>query len=335
MPRAKRWASALGSISAIMRWPIEPHGSSRRMITILLSTYNGARFLFEQLASFERQTDPDWRLIWRDDGSTDDTVAIMQEFNARTKRCTWIKEPITRLGPTDSFLLLLREACRNIEKNDIIVFSDQDDVWLPEKLERAKAHLGTGRDDTPALYFARQKLVDKNNIVIGESAKIRFLPSFPDCLVQNVAAGCTIALNYKAATLVNSIRPPKETFHDWWCYIVVSACGGRCIYDDEMVILYRQHSNNAVGAQRNIISRATGAIRRGPGRFMAIFRAHIDALQDNISLLAAENKECVEVVFVKKNNNIKLFHEFLNRKIKRQNIFETILLYVWVLLKRV
>lgn len=297
---------------------------------ILLSTYNGARFLRQQLASFERQTAADWRLVWRDDGSTDDTLAIMEEFSARTKRCTWIKNPPERLGPTDSFLVLLKEVGRNIGIDDIIVFSDQDDIWLSEKLEKAKEKLMESRNNLPKLYFARQKLIDENNKVIGESAKIRFLPSFTDSLAQNVAAGCTIALNDKAVKLVNESCPPKETYHDWWCYIVVSACGGWCIYDNEPVILYRQHSANAIGAQSSVMSRAIKAIRRGSKRFMTVFTAHVEALSKNQTILTPSSKQNIELIHNNLNRRFLLFIKILNMRIRRQNIMETFIFYVWI-----
>ena len=301
------------------------------MITILLSTYNGARFLPEQLASFERQTEPDWRLIWRDDGSTDGTVAIMQEFSTRVKRCTRIVHPTTRLGPTDSFLLLLREAGRDLRREDMIAFSDQDDVWNPEKLKRASGYLRESAPGTPALYFARQKLVDENNNIIGESEKLKFVPAFPDCIAQNVAAGFTMVLNYEETKIINELNPPKETFHDWWCYIVVSACGGRCICDEKAVIRYRQHSYKVIGAPTSRISRGVGALRRGPGRFMALFRGHIDALASHPSMLAPSAKATVELLEKKSRISYKLFLYCLRKKMRRQGVLETIALYAWVI----
>lgn len=301
------------------------------MITILLSTYNGARFLPEQLASFERQTNPHWCIVWRDDGSTDDTVSIMEEFSIRTKRCTLVKDPKTRLGPTGSFFLLLKEAEKHIRSGDIILFSDQDDIWMPEKIQRAYEFLFFNNERLPAIYFARQRLIDEYNNIIGDSPNIKFLPSFPDCLAQNVAAGCTIALNKKAVILVNKITPPTKTFHDWWCYIIVAACGGLCIYDDRPVIYYRQHQNNTIGAPKNYIVRAAGAFRRGPRGFMTIFRDQINTLSRNSSILTDHSKNIVKSMNKLMHVKYKLLLFMVGVKLKRQHISETILFYVWVL----
>lgn len=300
------------------------------MIAILLSTYNGARFLPEQLASFEHQTEADWHLFWRDDGSTDNTIAIMEEFSARTRNCTRITEPIDRIGATNSFFVLLQAASKTLGERDIVVFSDQDDVWFPEKLERAKEKLVRTELDVPAMYFARQRLIDENNNYIGESKRVHLVPSFPRCLAQNVAAGCTIALNHRAFYLVNKTKKPKGTFHDWWCYIIVSACGGSCLYDENAVINYRQHSSNTIGAPRNYIVRAVGAMRRGPYRFMEIFRAHIDALYDNMFMLECNATNTVSLI---KNCSKKhrLLYILIRRGVTRETIAETVVFYLWVI----
>lgn len=303
------------------------------MIIILLSTYNGGRFLSEQLTSFEQQTFQDWRLIWRDDGSTDDTVAIMEEFSATTQRCTRVIEPVERLGPTASFFLLLRAASQILSHDDIVMFSDQDDVWLPEKMAKAKKAISSNlKRDCPALYFARQRLVDAERYYIGDLERIRFLPSFPDCLAQNVAAGCTMALNQAAVNLINIAHQPKNTYHDWWSYIIVAACGGRCIYDDTTVILYRQHAHNVVGTQKNFIKRGVEALRRGPSRFVNLFKSHIETLTLNEEIL---EKDARDFVLCVKNSLKKRWccsFNILKYNVKRQNSIETLLFYTWILL---
>ena len=104
-------------------------------VAILLSTYNGERFLAEQLASLDAQTYRDWSLYWRDDGSSDATNRVMQDFVASlgTGRGIVVPDP-TRVGASQSFLRLLRAACA--DGSHIVAFADQDDVWLPDKLAR-------------------------------------------------------------------------------------------------------------------------------------------------------------------------------------------------------
>jgi glycosyltransferase involved in cell wall biosynthesis len=239
---------------------------------ILLSTYNGEAYLDAFLDSLAAQTHADWVLIWRDDGSTDGTVAKLTAWGAgRTIRVT---EPAGNIGVTRSFMTLLRAAIGH----DVVAFADQDDVWLPEKLTWAIAALSDTPEDKPALYCARQILVDKALKRIGLSAPLDGPAEFPAALTQNIATGNTVVLNAAAVALVARSEPPPETWHDWWCYLMVSAAGGRILRDARGVILYRQHSGNVVGAPASAPRRALAAMRRGPAAFMAVFRANVAAL---------------------------------------------------------
>ncbi len=244
-------------------------------IAILLSTYNGSAYLAEQLASLLAQTHQGWTLFWRDDGSTDQTLAIMTAFanGLATGRCVRIADD-THLGITASFLTLLRQ----VPDDHVVAFADQDDVWLPQKLERGLMALGDPFAAQPALYCARQRLVDGSLNPLGLSPKLDRLPAFPASLTQNVATGCTVMLNPAAASLIARSRPPSRTLHDWWSYLLVGAAGGRLIADPVPVVLYRQHRENAVGAPHSVLRRGLMAIKRGPDAFMSLFRIHVAQL---------------------------------------------------------
>jgi hypothetical protein len=249
-------------------------------VRILLSTYNGAAYLPDQLASFVAQTHPGWTLLWRDDGSTDATVAIMERFAAEhgPGRCTRLHAPAGNLGASASFLALLRAALPTLGAEDAAAFADQDDVWLPEKLALGLAALAAVPPGRPALACARQVLVDAQLRRFGESPPLRHPPGFPAALAQNVATGCTILLNRAAAALIAGSTPPQPFFHDWWSYLLVAAAGGEVRMDPTPLVLYRQHGANAVGAPASVLRRAHLALRRGSGAFMALFRAHLAAL---------------------------------------------------------
>ena len=244
-------------------------------ITILLSTFNGGKFLREQLDSFVRQSYQNWTLFWRDDGSSDDTRAIMRDFTAEigANRCVQSPSSGPHLGATPSFLRLLAET----RSAQAVAFADQDDVWLPEKLDSAAGRIAAaGR--TPMLYCARQLLVDE---VLGNprlSAPHLNLPEFPASLTQNIANGNTLVMNRAAAELVAAMGSPEGTVHDWWSYIVVSACGGIVFYDPEPRVLYRLHKNNLIGSARPLPARAIAAMQRGPEIFMTMMRRHVEAL---------------------------------------------------------
>ncbi len=251
---------------------------AQRSTAVLLSTYNGEAYLDALLDSLAAQTHADWVLYWRDDGSTDDTVAKLTAWTGGpTIRVT---EPPGNIGVTRSFMTLLRAAAGH----PFIAFADQDDVWLPEKLAWAIGML----DAAPgaALYCARQILVDGTLGRIGLSPHLDGPADFPASLTQNIATGNTVVLNAAAIALVAASDPPRETWHDWWCYLMVTAAGGRVIRDPRGVILYRQHSENVVGAPASARRRALAAMRRGPGAFMAVFRANVAALTAQSALLS-------------------------------------------------
>jgi len=261
---------------------------------ILLSTFNGAHFLPDQLDSLLRQSVPDWVLFWRDDGSTDDTAALMERFMAGpgTGRCRAVAAPAGRLGATGSFMALLRAAVD--AGAGTVAFADQDDVWLPDKLQLALTALAAEAE--PALYCSRQVLVDAGLNRIGVSAGLQRSPDFPAALTQNIATGCTVALNAAGARLVAGSAPPPSSLHDWWSYLLVSAHGGRLLVDETPTVLYRQHGGNMVGAPRSMQHRAVAALRRGPGVFMNVLRCNVDALLAQRHLLSPEAARTLDIV---------------------------------------
>lgn len=263
------------------------HTGGADTVAILLSTYNGEAYLADQLASLERQTYPYWRLIWRDDGSSDRTRALMSEFGARVgkARCHELTAPSGRLGVLESYMTLVRAA----QGYPFVAFADQDDVWLPEKLARA-AHVLHGITDRPALYCGRQRLVDRGLRPLRASPAFCADLPFPAALAQNIATGCTILLNRLAADIIARSRPPKISLHDWWSYIVVSAHGGPVFFDQEPYILYRQHPHNTIGCA-SIATRIRRMLHKKPSQVLQAIDAHAQALQDSIPTLPPETAD--------------------------------------------
>jgi glycosyltransferase involved in cell wall biosynthesis len=261
----------------------------------LLSTWNGARYLGAQLDSLVAQTHPAWSLWCRDDGSADGTAEIMRQFRlgAGHAKCIDISDG-KHLGVTTSFLQLL--AAARTGEAQCFAFADQDDVWMPEKLARGIDALAKAPAGVPALYCARQWLVDATLNRRRLSAPVRRPPGFLSALTQNIATGCTIMLNRAAADCVLASRPPDEAWHDWWCYLVVAGCGGLVLADPTPVILYRQHGGNAIGAPASRTSRGMAAIRRGRASFMRLLRAHVAALGATPHLLSSPARCQLDIV---------------------------------------
>jgi glycosyltransferase involved in cell wall biosynthesis len=296
-------------------------------ITILLSTFNGGRFLREQLDSFLRQSYQNWTLFWRDDGSSDDTTAIMRDFTAEigANRCVESPSSGPHLGATPSFLRLLEET----RGAAAVAFADQDDVWLPEKLGRAATRIAA--ETAPILYCARQYLVDERLGGAKLSAAHLNLPGFPGSLTQNIVIGNTLVMNREAAALVADFGRPEGTVHDWWSYIVVSACGGMVVYDPRPSVLYRLHKNNLIGSPR-LPRRALAAMRRGPGIFMTMMRRHADALAADAGRLTPAARAELALIRAGLSGGLKPRLEALRcKRFRRRMFLENLLFGYWFL----
>lgn len=242
-------------------------------VTLLMATHNGAAHLPAQLASIAAQSHGDWQLWVSDDGSTDDTRALIEDF-ARTHPVHLIEGP--RAGAAANFMHLL---CHPDLPAGPVALSDQDDIWLPGKLARALAALQDVHG--PALYGAQSLHVDATGTPLGPSPATPRGPSFENALVQNVVSGHSAVLNAQGLALVRRAgMPARIAFHDWWLYALMTGAGGRIILDPEQVLHYRQHGANVMGSFRGLRARMArlGLMLRGDfGRWMAANRAGLRA----------------------------------------------------------
>jgi hypothetical protein len=226
-------------------------------VTILLATFNGEAHIGDQLESYLAQTHRDWSLLVSDDGSTDDTCSIIRNYSQQhpERRITLLRGP--GKGSAANFLSLLRAA----GTAPFIAFSDQDDVWFPDKLSRALAALK--RNPGAGIYGGRTKIADGNLRPLRNSLLFRRTPSFGNALVQNIAGGNTMVANRPALDFLQpaSLYAAAIISHDWWCYQMVTGSGGRMIYDTEPCLLYRQHGKNQIGANDSMTA-AIARIRR-------------------------------------------------------------------------
>jgi glycosyltransferase involved in cell wall biosynthesis len=221
-------------------------------VAILLCTFNGAAFLEQQLASFAAQTVQDFIVLASDDGSTDATLAMLE--NARTGflagRLRILDGP--RTGVNDNFLSFFRQEAPPAA---FMAYADQDDIWDADKLERALRWLETTDPIRPALYGTRTRLIDRHGKEIGMTQHYRRAPSFQNALVQSMFGGNTMAFNAATWKLLHMHRPANVVAHDWWTYIAVTAVNGSVRYDAEPSLSYRQHESNLVGARATLQTR--------------------------------------------------------------------------------
>lgn len=268
-------------------------GAAQERVTILLCTYQGGRWLEAQLNSYLAQSHEAWDLWVSDDGSTDETRALIAAFADRVQaRHTVRLLEGPRQGSGANFLSLLS---RGDLPEGMLAVSDQDDVWLPHKLARGVEHLRGIKG--PALYGAASLHVDQDLKVTGHSIRQKRPPSFRNALLQNVVSGHSTMLNPEAAALLRRFGPPKGVlWHDWWLYQLITGLGGTVVIDPEPVLMYRQHGGNVMGGYSGFGARLHRLRQILLGEFGGWFEDNLRALSAIAPHLAPENREMVKAL---------------------------------------
>lgn len=265
--------------------------NDRLEVAILLATKDGAEFLPEQLQSFRDQTHRNWSLHVSDDGSSDATLHIVDQFAQN------VTQAVTRrAGPCRGFWRnFMSLALDPTIAADAFAFSDQDDVWHADKLERVLDWLAGVPEGMPALYCARTELVDRQGASLGTTQRFSKAARFQNALVENIAGGNTMVFNKAAKKLIEAAGHVEMVAHDWWVYQLVSAAGGVVHYDAAPCLKYRQHGGNAVGSKVGLAA----LVQRGrsllPGRRVKANDIHINALRSVRALLAPESVRSLEL----------------------------------------
>lgn len=218
------------------------------IVFIVLSTFNGERYLKEQLNSLFNQTYSNIKIIVRDDGSEDGTCKILERFLSEYSNIEVLFEQ--NIGVVGSFLRLLDLVPTDAE---YVALCDQDDVWSADKIERAISLIGEAESTIPIMYSGALEVVNENLNHIDVIRQVPRKTSLENALVQNVATGCTVVINNTALRLITDKKVVAENIlmHDWWLYQVISAFG-IVLYDDTPKIKYRQHGGNVVGSSSGI-----------------------------------------------------------------------------------
>ncbi|WP_295073900.1 glycosyltransferase family 2 protein [uncultured Fibrobacter sp.] len=231
-------------------------------IAVLLATYNGGKYIKEQLESLFQQSCKQFHLYVRDDGSSDDTMKIVEEFRQKyPDKITILEDSQKHRGAAKSFMYLLE----NVD-SEYYMFCDQDDIWLPEKIEKTYARMkeietatlsetaAHVKGNAPILVATDLRVVDKQLSPIKESfnedLKIDVFRKHPELIcVRHVVTGCTMMFN-RAAKLAALPMSPRATMHDEWVALCVHFKGGVISILDDATMLYRQHTSNTLGADQ-------------------------------------------------------------------------------------
>ena len=254
-------------------------------INIVMSTYNGEQFLAEQIDSIQQQTFKDWQLLIRDDGSSDQTPEIIKSFVAQDPRIVFINEhDRENFGVIKNFFTLIKH-----DKADYYFFSDQDDVWLEDKLETMLAAARQYPDQLPLMVYTDLCVVDQNLQVMNQSM-IRSQSHHANTelvqeLTENTVTGGVAMINHALAerwrTLDNIIM------HDWYLAVLATAIG-KLVHIDQPGELYRQHDNNVLGART--FTKRLKTWLSGPSKMLEKYWWLIHASQVQADKILQENE---------------------------------------------
>jgi glycosyltransferase involved in cell wall biosynthesis len=258
-----------------------------KRLAVLMATYEGERFIDEQLGSIEAQNWSNIDVWASDDGSSDGTLGVLAKWARRWRRGRFTVLSGPDRGFADNFRSLLVNPNPEIEA-DFVCFCDQDDIWLRDKTVAAAGVLARS-GDRPALYCARTIIADEWGHEFDRSPLFRRPPDFANALVQSIGGGNTMVMNRAAHRLVReaAIRTSFVS-HDWFSYLIVAGAGGEVTYSETPHVRYRQHAGNLVGSNHGFKAQVERLFAAFGGRFRNWNDANVAALDACRDLLTPE-----------------------------------------------
>ncbi|AEH52406.1 alpha-L-Rha alpha-1,3-L-rhamnosyltransferase [Weizmannia acidilactici] len=298
-----------------------------KKVQVLLSSYNGEKYIREQIDSILKQKDVVVYCLVRDDGSTDDTVQILKEYKKEYPNFDYVEGE--NVGYKKSFQILLQMT----GNYDYYAFSDQDDIWMPRKLISAVKKISTESSDIPILYCSNCILVNKELTEIGILHKKNILPNSKyRALVQGFAHGCTMVMNKNSRNLMLRYTPKIEYAHDYWIPILHLFLG-KILYDSNAYILYRQHENNVFGGRRSFFKKIKASLNKYKvssfysNLIKEILSGYYDMLSKNDQKLLTETLDYKNSFYLK----LKLF---FNKELRKSTIRGTLIIKLLILLSK-
>lgn len=302
-------------------------------VNILMSTYNGQQFLAEQIRSIQDQSYTDWTLFIRDDGSSDNTKEILKDFERQDSRIHLIdSDKSDNLGVIKSFHKLV-----NHDRADYYFFSDQDDVWLPNKLELSLKEAQNYLADLPLMVYMDLKVVNQDLEIMTESmvksqshhANTELVQE----LTENTVTGGVAMINHALAEMWQ--ETDDILMHDWYLALLASAFGN-LVFIDQPGELYRQHSDNVLGA-RTLSKRFKKWIR--PHILFAVYWDLIKNSQKQASHLlqmplSQSNRELIEAfVTIMDKSMLERFRILRKYGLRKNKAFHTLVFTTLIVTK--
>lgn len=222
-------------------------------VLVLMATYNGEKYLREQIDSILAQKDVDIFIKVADDRSTDGTAKILQEYKEKYSNFEYAINQNNK-GFTYNFLDLYFSV--KDEKFDYCAFSDQDDFWLENKVIEAIKMIDANPHQNGTLYCSNLTLVDTNLKPFGMQEKKKILKAKKNSfLISNVATGCTIVINRSFYDHSTKYYPENIHLHDYWLFLI-ALYSAKSVYDFNSYIYYRQHQSNQIGSNKSVFTKS-------------------------------------------------------------------------------
>ena len=279
---------------------------------IMLSTYNGEKYLREQLDSLYAQEGVDIHILVRDDGSIDTTLQILGEYERKFGKMTIFSG--LNVGAAMSFYSLLLRAVQEEYEYDYYAYSDQDDVWMPDKLCSAVSKLEKSVAKYK-LYFCDAQVVNSELRPI-QVYKSKICNNLKGNIVSNHILGCTQVFNGNLLKLLSVYKPSlgsEPLMHDAWTAIVAYSFNADVFFDIRPHIKYRQHGNNVIGAGKNFFVNMKNRIARySDDKCLKSKKCEL-VLEAFADLMDEENKSVIEECASYKHN-LKTKVKFLTDK---------------------
>lgn len=296
-------------------------------VLVLLSTYNGERYLEEQLESLLKQKDVTVSILVRDDGSSDKTIEILEKYKTNGY-LQWYSGK--NLKPAKSFMNLVYSA----PHSEYYAFCDQDDVWLEDKLAIAVKQMKKNNSEVPMLYYGRPRIVDAElNLHESPKTSSNRMLAYTSALINSNATGCTMVFNDSLRKKICEQHPEYVAMHDAWFHKVCLICKGNLIFDEDVHILYRQHGNNVIGISNSKIGRLKSHIRSFKNKECSRSRIILSLLKCYGSEMSKEDLELSTLVANYRKSFINRMKLLFCKKIKTDYIRRNVLFKLAVLLK--
>ena len=306
-----------------------------RKVAIVLGFYDGYKFINMQLQSIFDQTHQNFIIFVTDDNSKDKFSLEKLNINERNKKKVRVRFRNKNIGYAQNFL----NALVSIDGYfDYYAFSDQDDIWHREKLEKAINSLEKYPHNQANLYGSRTELIGASeDKKLGKSIEFKKSPSFQNAITQNIFGGNTMIFNRNAFDLICSSNINQKIIaHDWWCYQIISGAGGNVFYDKNIYLKYRQHNNNLIGSNISFKDKWLRFCKVANGNFKIQNDHNLKAIINNQNLLIERNQITLSnYIKARKSSFLKRIFYFAKSGIYRQTLIGNIALFIGILIKKV